>query len=137
MRDHINQANHNNSFHDLICENQPDKYFDWKITCLFYSAIHLLKALANHRGKAIGDTHFDINKNIRNDGKMPLARTAYRNYMALYNYSQSARYDGFGDFNIFNELKKKDYQHALKCFNDFKSYVLSAGVVLVEKTPVK
>ena len=54
-------AHHNKNFHDAICRLQPDVYYDWKITSLFYVAIHYLKSLAQHRNKSIGNFHFEIN----------------------------------------------------------------------------
>lgn len=126
-------ANHNEEFHVAICKSHPDTYFDWKIVCLFYVAIHYLKALAKHRNKHIGEFHVHINNNIRSgphNPAMPLQKTAYQNYMNLFHYSQTARYDGINDLNTFNVLMKGNYVHALKCFEDFKKYIISSEVNL-------
>jgi hypothetical protein len=117
----------------MICKSHPNTYYDWKIVCLFYVAIHYLKALAKHRNKKIGDHHLHINNNIRNgphNPTMPLQSTAYKNYMNLFHYSQTARYDGINDLVTFNSLMKSDYMHALMCFEDFKKYIISSGVKL-------
>ncbi len=133
MDEFVIHANHNDAFHVAICQTFPDTYYDWKLTCLFYVAIHYLKALALKRKKSIGQTHYEINNNIRS-GKhrpaMPIADTAFNNYMNLFHYSQSARYDGVEDINIFTALKKGDYEHALKCFGDFKKFIISNDVKL-------
>jgi hypothetical protein len=126
-------ANHNDEFHTAICKSHPDTYYDWKIICLFYVAIHYLKALARHRHKKLGESHLHINNNIRvgpHNPTMPLQNTAYRNYMHLFHYSQTARYDGIDDLSTFNTLMKSNYLHSLKCFQDFKKYIISSGVKL-------
>lgn len=45
----LNQATHNEEFHSCLCENFTEKFYDWRITSLFYTAIHYLKALALKR----------------------------------------------------------------------------------------
>ena len=54
MQQYLNQANHNQKFHDCINSEFPGHFCDWKITVLFYIAIHYLKALADKK-------NFDIN----------------------------------------------------------------------------
>lgn len=131
MQHHIDQAIHNQRYHDQVHQTFPNEFFDWKITSLFYIAIHLLQALAIHRGKNIGESHEEINKNIRPPKRqgeyslMPISRSAYDNYHGLYRYSQSARYDGIDDPEIFEDLKRVDYQHCLKLLHNFKLYVSS------------
>ncbi len=53
MDEFVMHANHNDVFHTSICKNFPDTYYDWKLTCLFYVAIHYLKALAKKRKKIL------------------------------------------------------------------------------------
>lgn len=131
MQAFLNQAKHNEDFHECLCTQFQNLYYDWKITCLFYIGIHYLKALSIKRKKNIGVHHVEINRNIKS-GKhnptMPISDTAYSNYMQLFHYSQDARYDGFEDIETFNELKKLDYEHAYKCFSDFKKFIISSGV---------
>lgn len=131
------QASHNKEFHDMACKHAPELYYDWKITCLFYVAIHYLKALAHKRKKDIGDHHHDINRNIKrgkHNPTMPISDTAYDNYMRLFHYSQSARYDGFENVDVFNKMKKADYAHALKCFENFEKFIISSGIK-IKSTP--
>ncbi|WP_346319755.1 hypothetical protein [Chitinophaga sp. YIM B06452] len=80
MEPHINQANHNLQLHAILCERYSTQYFDWKITILFYVALHLLKALAKRKNIKIGQTHSDIESNCnprRFKGKMPLTERAW------------------------------------------------------------
>jgi hypothetical protein len=131
MQEFINQAKHNHVLHDSICEKYKETYYDWKITCLFYVAIHYLKALAKKRKKDIGSSHMEINNNIRtgtHNPSMAIQDTARQNYMNLFHYSQTARYEGFKDLKTFNILKKKDYEHSLECFNQFKKFIITNQV---------
>jgi hypothetical protein len=83
MKSHILQAEHNTDFHKNICSNFPELYFDWKITVVFYTALHLLKALAKKNKKDIGNTHSEIFKSIKNTplpGVLPLSSTACNMY---------------------------------------------------------
>ena len=44
MQKHINQAEHNYTFFEQINDDNPEDFFDWKITVLFYSALHYITA---------------------------------------------------------------------------------------------
>jgi hypothetical protein len=132
---YILQAKHNEKFHDCICEQFPDRFFDWKITILFYQAIHYLKALAFQKNINIGDTHFEIEQNVNPDrpkNKMSLTKGAWRDYNALFHYSQTARYNGITDFETFEKLKEADYFFAKQNLEKFKRYLLSVGLKLEE-----
>ena len=128
----LNQASHNEDFHKCICENFEDKFFDWKITTLFYIAIHYLKELAEQRGIDIGQTHHEIEKNvnpIRNNASMRITKGAWNQYKSLLRYSRTSRYDGIAsDFSTFEGLMENDYQFALKNLENFKKYVEKQGV---------
>lgn len=137
MQQHLDQANHNLALHDSLCSNFPDQYYDWKITLLFYTALHYLKALASMKGIEIGNTHFDIDRNCNPEGynrgitvKMPIKRNIWDEYKNLFIYSQSARYSGIDDKAIFEQLKKADHAYCIKHLEKFKKYIKGSGVPL-------
>lgn len=133
MNGSIEQMKHNESFHISLCENCPDTFFDWKITCLFYCAYHLLQALALHRKVIIGNRHTDIlwNINPRNKNRtLQVKNDFFNSFDNIFEYSQVARYKGFTDFETFQALKKADYNHALIIYTYLKEYVVSQGVIL-------
>lgn len=134
MLQNINQAEHNEKFHSTICSHSKDKFFDWKITCLFYVAIHALKALAKKNGKNIGATHKQIEISVspqKSATIMPLPQKAWDNYHNLYRYSKTARYSGFTEETTFEKLKEMDHNHCLQCLNGFKGYIKGQGVPLL------
>lgn len=128
MQNFIDQANHNQAFHDQIHASFPETYYDWKVTTLFYVAIHLLKSLAAKRKINIGDSHESISKNIKpirgyEKPSMPLSTTAYDNYKSLYQYSRTSRYDGMTDPIGFEEEMKDMHDRALICLRNFRLYI--------------
>lgn len=135
MQQHLEQASHNLKFHKSIESSFEGQFYDWRITVLFYVAIHYLKALAVHRGCAIGDTHFEIEKNVnpdRDNANMRISKNAWREYKSLLQYSQTARYNGITDINTFQELKRIDHSYCLVHLDKFKKYVVGQGVEIKE-----
>lgn len=131
MNPNLRQVRHNESFHRSICEQSPDAYYDWKIVCLFYCGYHLIQTLAIQKGVKVGNRHRDIlwNMNPRNTSRtMQVKRDIFNAFDALFEYSQTARYLGFTDFDAFQELKKADYRHSISLYKYIRNYVQSNGV---------
>jgi hypothetical protein len=128
---YINQFQHNIGFHQHLCTSNPESYYDWKITCLFYCSYHLIQGLAAYRKINIGQRHSDIlwNLNPKNQ-KRPIQfkKDAFYAYDQLFEYSRTARYDGFTSFEDFQELKKADYEDALIRYEYLKQYIISQGL---------
>lgn len=127
MQEYIDKVKHNELFHVDLCCNFQDKYFDWKITSLFYAAIHLIKVLATKDKKDIGFTHKEVNESIdpsNSEAKLKIARGAYTSYISLYKHSKTARYDGIEtDHATFEILKKNDWNECVKHFENLKKYM--------------
>ena len=130
MQKHLAQAEHNQKFYQCICEDYGTEFFDWKITTLFYTAVHWIGALASKRSKDIGTTHEQIHANINpmRNGAMPITKTAWHNYRNLYNYCHTARYEGFVDYNTWQKIKEADHRHSVKSFNDLSKYLKDQGI---------
>ena len=142
MNQHLDQANHNLDFHECISSNFTDRFCDWKITVLFYVAIHYMKALALQNGVNIGDTHTEIEKSVRPNSptaKMQITNNAWGEYKSLYNYSRTARYEGITDIATFDKLKQIDHSYCLKHLDNFKKYIVGRGVKIppMDDAPVK
>lgn len=135
MEQFLNQVKHNEDFHLTLASQNNNRFFDWKVTCLFYIAVHCLKALASKNNKNIGFTHKDVELSVsplKNAVVMPLPSKAWSNYSIMYRYSMACRYDGFTDPDTFEEIKRTDYNHALQCLNGFKGYIKGQGVPIPE-----
>jgi HEPN domain len=133
MENHLLQANHNRDFHNCIDKQFNNRFYDWKITSLFYVAIHYLKALASNRSIDIGETHYDIEQNVnpdRTNAKMRITKGAWREYKNLFNYSRTARYEGITDVDTFELLKQQDHSYCLIHLENFKKYIESQGISL-------
>ncbi len=134
MDEYIAKAKHNEAFHCDLCDNFHDKYFDWKITSLFYTAIHWIKVLAKKEKKDIGVTHQEVNRNINPsnyDSLLKLNKGAYYYYINLYKQSKTARYDGIDtDHATFELLKEADWKECQNHCSGLKKY-------LVEKRGLK
>lgn len=132
MQEHIDQAKHNQTFHDCIQKEFESRFFDWKITSLFYIALHCLKALASKKGIEIGQTHQDIERNVnpeRNNAKMRITKNAWNDYKSLYRYSHTARYEGITDIITFEKLKEIDHSYCLQHLERFKNYIKGQGLI--------
>ena len=133
MQQFLDQASHNQDFHDTIVGNFNNRFYDWKIIVLFYVAVHLLKALAAKRNIDIGRTHNEIEKSVNPDrvnAVMRITKTAWKNYYALYLYSRTARYEGLTDCATFESLMQTDHSYCLFHLSDFKKYIIGQGVPL-------
>lgn len=131
MRNYLSQAKHNEDFHSCISSEFENKFYDWKITALFYVALHYLKALAAKKGIDIGDTHYDIEHAVnpdRTNNKMSIRKGVWREYKALFSYSRTARYEGITDIETFEKLKEVDHSYCLRHLENFKKYIRSQGV---------
>jgi uncharacterized protein (UPF0332 family) len=134
MNEFLKQAKHNKDFHECICANFQSTFFDWKITVVFYTALHYVKALASFKGIYIGKSHSEILRSINPNNKtsvvLHLSYSAWDNYKNLFQYCHSARYDGITDFDTWQSLKEADYKHCLQLLLTFESYIKS------EKIPI-
>ena len=133
MQNHLEQAKHNQ---ELLSEMEikfPQRFFDWKITVSFYTALHYLQALADKRNIEIGQTHNDIERNVNPNSRwtpvMRISNGAWGNYKELFQYSLTARYDGVEeDIEQFEILRQLDYLECKKHLDNFKKYIKSQGL---------
>ena len=132
MKSFVDQGQHNESLLNHLKATFPDKYNDWKITIIFYSAIHYLKAYAALNKKNIGVTHHEIFINTDSHNKnatFPIQKGAYLLYKDIYQYSRTARYNGMIDPATFETLMEADLQECEKNFDKFKKFLISKKVL--------
>lgn len=131
MQKAINQIRHNEDFYACICKSFPDNFYDWKITILFYIAIHYLKALAYKSNVKLPASHYDIEHEVnpKKGNILHLTYKAWDWYFDLYLCSRTARYDGFVvDQETYMLIKKADYEMCEKNLNKFRNYMKGKGI---------
>ena len=85
---HRQQIANNTNFFKDINKNFDGKYFDWKITTLFYTILHCIEALGAKGGRHL-KKHIDRESFV----SVTLEREEIAHYRLLYNASRRSRYD--------------------------------------------
>ncbi|HEY1024040.1 MAG TPA: HEPN domain-containing protein [Sphingobacteriaceae bacterium] len=127
---YLSQAAHNHNFLDCLNETFPDDYYDWKITVVFYIAIHVLKAFAKSKAIEVGDTHDDIDRSLNPSRGTPvyqLKKHVWNAYKNMYRYSRTSRYNGIDTSELFKVARRKDYEECLKYLEQFCAYMKKHG----------
>jgi len=115
---HIEQTTRNLKFFQEI--NTKSDFFDWQVTALYYSAIHLMNAHIAKVGNLHYQSHSELKKALNPDyslsiGKLP--EKNFDNYISLEKLSRRARY-------LSNE--KTNEQDGSQAFLTFEKHVSKA-----------
>jgi hypothetical protein len=95
MSKHIEQVRHNKKLVAFLEKQSEQQFLDWQITVVFYTALHLIHALAEKKRIYIGSAHTAVHNNLNPDNiaaTMPLPEIVYQSYICLYEHSRNARY---------------------------------------------
>ena len=131
MNEHLNQAAHNADFLAALSQQFPKLYFDWKITIVFYTALHYIRAFEHFNGVKIRGRHVDLlyHSNPANaDALNPLSRRAFDAYSDLFNSAHKSRYQGFGSKDFHMTLLECDFQLCLTNLDIIRHYLHSKGL---------
>lgn len=129
MNPHTEKALHNVAYLRDIEHSFPTAYYDWKITTLFYIALHLIHGLAHQTKKQIGQTHDEVLRNIRptipgrTSPTMPFTQIHYEMYYRLYELSRIARYKA-GNRPVLEAINKANYEEALEIYPKLIYYIV-------------
>ncbi len=99
---HLDQAKHNEDVLIFLDKEKAEDFFDWKITIIFYTALHYVRALAKKKKIFINHSHTDIITNIdprNSSASMPLDQLSYDAYIDMFENSKTCRYDEYYDVN--------------------------------------
>ncbi len=118
-------------YHEL-CTQYPDEFHDWKVTLLFYTALHWVRALAKKRRIKIGESHAEIarNCNPQYPGAMPISCKAWDEYHNLNMRSQTARYEGIVNEKGFNNFHKDMHSRSISGIDYLRKYIQGRGIEL-------
>lgn len=84
---HVSKAAHNEEFWNFIT-NEHEKYSDWAVVSIFYSAMHFIDAFFGKKGKHL-KSHDMADKEIAQDKEL---RSIYTDYRTLKDYRWKASY---------------------------------------------
>lgn len=121
MQQHLNKAKHNEKFLSLVEANSPDNYFDWKITIVFYIAIHYIDAYFASHNDSI-HSHEQRRHKLENGGNS-VSMAFIDNYDNLYNICRNSRYNGFRDEAAFTQFQKTKFIEAKRYLKFIKNYI--------------
>ena len=81
------ESEQNRRFYELLQATWPDKFHNWKVNALFYSALHMINYwLVRQTGRAPRN-HIERKRRVR--GELP---QVFKDYRDLYEMSMRARY---------------------------------------------
>lgn len=121
MADHIKKADHNQEVADYLSKNTD--YGDWRLTCTFYSVIHLIDAYA-HKMRREREL---IPSNIEEQGKWYTLRAQfvrkhlkqyYHLYDQLYVRSRRCRYEP----NYYDNNLSKNIAYLTNLFGEAEKF---------------
>ena len=129
MNPHTEKALENIRFLDQLNTSFPNDHFDWKVTVLFYAALHLVHALAHQNKRSIGQSHDEVLRNIKpadrvnQRPKMPFKKDQYEFFYTLYDLSRTARYKA-GSGPVLAILNKVNYEKATILYSKLVYYLV-------------
>lgn len=122
------QAVSNLKFLELIENDNPKDFYDWKITIIFYSGLHYMKSYAHTKGVHLND-HQDFNKKTISKGKgispeLIIDGSIRNDYINLRNLSYNARYDGYFSDSINKILIKGRLKDSKQYLSNVKNWII-------------
>jgi len=131
MKSHLERAKANERFLAFIDDNEGDDFSDWKMTVLFYCALHYLKAFLILNKKPLGHSHTEIDSIINpcsTSAKFPFPQKIYDYYNVLYQNSWEARYSGVYFTDLQVQLLKWKCNESSDCLKKLKEYFITEGL---------
>lgn len=132
MQSHLKQSEHNIALVKFIDVELADNYFDWRITILFYAALHLLKAWFVFKGiKRETNSHNELFAGLDSSNatsKARLPEKEYSQYYCLYQLSRTARYQSCYQSDNQKALLKYSLIQARSYYNEISKFLQSQGM---------
>ena len=126
MNQHINQCKYNEEFLSELNSKFPDTFSDWKVTVVFYCAIHLIRGYALSKGKTLGDRHTHVFEYLEEETSK--TSKIYKAFKVIYRNSRDSRYNGFTTRENFERLCNIKLNESRTMLGRIKSYVESKGI---------
>ena len=87
---HLNQAERNSNCYEALMLLNPNRFTEWEVITLFYSALHYAEAFCARYGSEFQhpENHAERKKELADQ----VGPEIYFNYCTLYDHSEAARY---------------------------------------------
>lgn len=132
MHNHLDQAKHNERFLTEVERSFPLIYNDWKITIVFYAALHYLRAYASFRGVIIPESHDGMRRAMGSGQpsgpKLDIDESCSKSYRVLFSICHSARYQGVKDMGRFEAMHGRGLVAARKKLDRIKGHLKEKGL---------
>lgn len=137
---YVNKARHNQRLVAFLEAQGQDGFPDWIVIVMFYVSLHWLSAWLSNQGRpkrAFG-THGDMRNLIHPDpkrqhkpsGHIPVTWNVYNAYDELFDFSRTARYDGFLDEKGMREQEMQDIEDCKTDLAIIKQFIEKKGIAL-------
>lgn len=122
------QAVSNQNFLEIVENDNPTDFFDWRITIIFYSGLHYMKSYAKTKGVDL-NSHSDFNEKTISQGsgispELIIDGNIRRDYINLRNLSYNVRYDGYFSDKISKILIKGRLKDSKTYLSNVKSWII-------------
>lgn len=130
MRSHIARAKSNEKFLKFIDQGASSDFTDWKITVIFYTALHYLRAYLLFKKIRVPRSHklIDTIINPSNPSAIHPLPKVYNRYNALYQNSWESRYSGVYTNDFQEKLLLAKCQESRQYLEALKSFFAEEGL---------
>jgi hypothetical protein len=134
MDNHLLQVTHNEGLLAHLETTCPRSFNDWKVTLVYYIALHQMRAFGKFMHVSIGRSHKDLEVAMKNQGasvpNLDVDRECADSYMILESVSRAARYDGIDDPSIFEHINGKRLSFSKLKLQKIKNHLEAKGLPL-------
>ena len=132
MDNHLRQVAHNESLLDHLETTCPNSFNDWKVTLVFYTALHLIRAFCKHSGVVVGVSHKELQIAMNNRGSsvpnLDVDVDCTNHYNSLYAASRQARYDGMENNTLFESSNQRRLTFSKIKLQKIKDHLKAKGL---------
>ncbi len=133
MREHTDQVAHNLALLKALDKQFPTDYFDWKVTIVFYTALHGLRAYEKFKKVRIAKGHkflYEHSDPTNPNAVNPISQRAFDAYNLLHDASTNTRYQGVVNPVFRKSLLEIQYKEALLNWAIVKNHLVAQGLTL-------
>ncbi len=126
LTEYLDRAKDNARFLELLNQQCPTDFYEWRITIIFYTTRHLINCLIMKNGKKIENSHERFHSSINPGNKdkyIDMDQFIFDKYYDLYCESRRCRYEGFSTASVRHRLLKNNYETSLNALAVVGDYI--------------